>query len=38
VAGIFMLDRKYTKDGVHLLNNGYEEWKKIIIPIINNEQ
>jgi lysophospholipase L1-like esterase len=32
-----MLDRKYTKDGVHLLNNGYEEWKKIIILIINNE-
>jgi len=28
------LEEKYTNDGVHLLRNGYEKWKEILIPII----
>jgi lysophospholipase L1-like esterase len=31
------LNKKYTYDGVHLFGSGYNEWKKLIIPIIKNE-
>jgi lysophospholipase L1-like esterase len=28
------LNKKYTNDGVHLLENGYNKWKELIIPIM----
>jgi lysophospholipase L1-like esterase len=31
------LKREYTYDGVHLYGIGYEEWKKLIMPIIENK-
>jgi lysophospholipase L1-like esterase len=30
------LERKYTKDGLHLLNNGYKEWQKIIKNLLTD--
>jgi lysophospholipase L1-like esterase len=29
-----VLEKKYTLEGLHLIKNGYNEWKDIIIPII----
>jgi lysophospholipase L1-like esterase len=28
------LEEMYTNDGVHLLENGYEKWKELIIPML----
>ncbi|GHU72613.1 hypothetical protein FACS189450_10740 [Spirochaetia bacterium] len=32
-----VMEEQYTTDGVHVLENGYEKWKELIMPIIKND-